>query len=49
MPVVMLTSLDDEQNRAAAVENGADGYWIKNACLDDFLNDVKSVLAKRVN
>lgn len=46
MPVIMLTSLDDEQNRAIAINNGADGYWIKSARLDDFLINVRSVLAK---
>lgn len=48
MPVVMLTSLDDQKNRKTAIDNGADGYWIKSACLDDFVNHVRSVLEKRV-
>lgn len=46
LPVVMLTSIDNELNRIIAKENGADGYWIKSACMDSFLEDVNSVLTR---
>lgn len=46
LPVVMLTSLDDEKNRIIANKNGADGYWIKSACMANFLEDVESVLTR---
>lgn len=45
LPVIMLTSLDNEKNRAIAVENGADGYWVKSARLHEFLDDVQSILS----
>ncbi len=48
-PVVMLTSIDDEHNRIMAKSNGADGYWVKSACIDKFLDEVRSLLSERVD
>ena len=46
MPVVMLTSIDDEHNRVVANSNGADDYWVKSACIERFLDEVRSFLSK---
>lgn len=44
IPIAMLTSLDNEQDRATAMKNGADAYWTKSACINGFLNDVQELL-----
>lgn len=46
LPVVMLTSLDDEENRSIANNNGADGYWLKSACMANFLENVTTLLTR---
>ncbi len=47
LPVIMLTSHEDEQNKVLAIKNGADAYWIKSSCLESFLNDVQTILTNR--
>ncbi|MFK8082498.1 MAG: response regulator transcription factor [Granulosicoccus sp.] len=49
IPIAMLTSLDDEKNRTTAMNNGANAYWTKSACVTGFLNDVKKLLTIKVD
>lgn len=44
-PIAMLTSLDGTDNRRIAHDNGACGYWIKDADISGFIHNVKTMLA----
>ena len=44
LPVVMLTTSDDEKDLIEALRNGASGYLLKEMEQDDWVDEVKDVV-----
>lgn len=45
IPIIVLSSLDQQQDREKAIENGADAYFIKPFDLELLLSKIKSLIS----